>query len=151
MAWHCTTYYCCCLHRCCLCPSFVATELVSLGRRISADTGCGGCRRVERTVLCEAHTYTAAPTSSKNAKSTSWFLSLEVFIEVPFRKNINGNSAFGLCTRSSANHVEIPCWKVCAKFRGHRRDNKWISSDQPMDFSTLCSISWWHNTIRNDP
>ena len=48
MTWHCTNY--CCLHRCCLCRSFVTTELVSLGRRISADTGCAGCRRVERTV-----------------------------------------------------------------------------------------------------
>ena len=32
-----------------LCRRFVTTELVSLGRRISADTGCAGCRRVERT------------------------------------------------------------------------------------------------------
>ena len=48
MAWHCTTYYCC--HRCCLCCSFMTTEVVSLGRRISAGTGCAGCRRVERTV-----------------------------------------------------------------------------------------------------
>ena len=49
LAWHCTTYYCC-LHSCCLCRSFVTTELVSLGRRISVDTGCAGCRRVERTI-----------------------------------------------------------------------------------------------------
>ena len=36
--------------RCCLCRSFVTTELVSLGPRISADAGCAGSRRVERTV-----------------------------------------------------------------------------------------------------
>ena len=74
--------------------SFVTTELVSLGRRISADTGCAGCR-VERTVLCEAHTYTAAPTSSKNAQEHQLVPSfLEVYIEVPFRKNVNGKSDF---------------------------------------------------------
>ena len=42
----------------------------------------------------------------------------------------------GLCTSSSVNHMEIPCWQVCAKFRDHTRrgDNKWTTSDQPLDF-----------------
>ena len=41
-----------------LCRGFVATELVclSLGWRIGTDTGCSGCRRVERPVWCEEHT-----------------------------------------------------------------------------------------------
>ena len=38
-----------------LCRGFVTTELVSLWWRISADTGCAGCRRVEITVECKTH------------------------------------------------------------------------------------------------
>ena len=122
--------------------SFVTTELVSLGRRISADTGCAGCR-VERTVLCEAHTYTAAPTSSKNAQEHQLVPSfLEVYIEVPFRKNVNGKSGFSV-------YVPDPLrisWEIFAeKFARnfdiiggiigeHPRINKWIF--QPF----LCSI-----------
>ena len=48
-----------------MCRSFVTTQLVSLGRRISADTGCAGCQRVERTVECEAHTYSSTYLSKK--------------------------------------------------------------------------------------
>ena len=38
---------------------FVTTELVSLliGGRIGTDTGCAGCRRVDRTVSCEENTH----------------------------------------------------------------------------------------------
>ena len=32
-----------------MCRGFVTTELVTLGTRIDTDTGCAGCRRVERT------------------------------------------------------------------------------------------------------
>ena len=113
MAWHCTTCYLC-LRRCCLCRSFVTTDLDSLGRRISADTGCAGCRRVERTFYCEAHTYTAAPLQkTPRALPGSQFLQQhlplkktprvpvssffrEVYIEAPFRKNINGKNAFSV-------------------------------------------------------
>ena len=44
------------------CPDYVTTlelvtELVSLGWRMSTDNECAGCRRVEREVYCEEHTY----------------------------------------------------------------------------------------------
>ena len=53
------TCYCCCPQRSCLCRSFVtARACISLGRRISADTGCAGCRRAERTVQCQEKTHT---------------------------------------------------------------------------------------------
>ena len=64
MTWYCIAY---CLYtwQCTavvslLWRSFGTTELVSLlqnDRRIGTDTGCAGCRRVEKTVSCEEHTH----------------------------------------------------------------------------------------------
>ena len=74
MAWHCTPYYFC-LHLRCVCRSFVTTELVFLGRRISADAGCAGCGWVETTGWCEAHTYAVAPLQKTPREPVSFFFS----------------------------------------------------------------------------
>ena len=77
------TCYCCCPQRSCLCRSFVtARACISLGRRISADTGCAGCRRAERTVQCQEKTHTH---TYHNNLGTHGALDLRVISGAAFR------------------------------------------------------------------
>ena len=148
VAWHCTTSTAVYLvQRSCLCRSLWPQSLyLYVGWRISADTGCARCRRVERTVLCEAQTYTQqhvplqktprAPASSCNStyllkkrqehRLVPFFR--DVHIKVPFRQNINGKSVFSI----SAPVPLWITWKFLAeKFKRNSDIIGGIISEQP--------------------
>ena len=48
------------------------------------------------------------------------------FLDVPFRKNIVGKIVFSVSVRTSScvNHMQIPCWEICAKFQDYWEDKK---------------------------
>ena len=47
-------------------------------------------------------------------------------LDVPFRKNMVGKNVFSVSvgTSSRVNHMQIPCWEICAKFQDYREDQK---------------------------